>query len=82
MNIIQKLQSIFVRSFVGVSLSLHLLEASPTFIVDAMSLLHQGRGALHPINEEHVDTPGPLPCWSDPMRTREEMVIANGLFKE
>ena len=49
--------------------------------IDAMSFLHQGRDSLHPIAEEYADTLVALPGGSHKW-TREEMVMANGLFEE
>jgi hypothetical protein len=49
--------------------------------IDAMSFLHQGRDSSHPIAEEDADTLVALPGGSHES-TREEMVMANGLFEE
>jgi len=49
--------------------------------INAMSFLHQGCDSLHPIAEEYADTLVAL-LGGSYKRAREEMVMANGLFKE
>ena len=70
----------FIKSFRDILVPPHF--GKPFIVtIDAMSFLHQGCDSLHPIAEEYADTLVALPGGSHKW-TREEMVMANGLFEE
>jgi hypothetical protein len=48
----------------------------------SLLFLHRRLGNLHPDVEAYENTLAVFSIWSDPCGTREEMVMADGLFEE